>query len=662
MYRAFGVLLIFMLKMTAGDAQTTPGMFGAAPSDLVGATLKAEAAKRNRLLIPDTGSVADARGLRDQIKKLGNIYINHALPVDLHETGTILQKGYVIHKIWFQARPGIYATANLYVPEGRGPFPAVVNMHGHWPGGKAGDMVQACAHALALSGYVCINIDAWGSGERTTEHGVPEYHGANLGASLLNLGESLLGDQVADNIRAVDLLCSLAYVDSTRIGATGASGGGNQTMWLSAMDTRIKAAMPVVSVGTFESYIMNSNCVCELLPGGLCLTEEAGVLSLIAPRALKLCSALKDASPTFRPEEMLRSYQNTRPAYRMYHAEDRLRYQLFDTTHGYWPEMRGALLGWMDLHLKGKGDGSPRQEPTYHLFTEPELMVFSKGNRDGRVKGIAAYCAGAVKKTGTPADPSVKRNELRALLGVSEAGAVRILKETTGEPGTKTVILEGDSIMLTALTISKAASDKYVILLHPGGADSLPETRINSYQKQGYNIIRIDLWGTGASASPAANRTDGSLPRFHTLARSVLWMGETVIGKWVAELDAVARYLEREYHPGTVLLDAEKETAVAALLYKALHPGKQALLLRYCPLSYAFDQRTGIDIFSMAIHLPGLLPWGDLLSAVMLTEGKVGFSQPVTMSGRTLSAPQLNDFKQRVASFGGVAAAEFLPD
>ena len=168
-------------------------------------------------------------------------------------------------------------------------------------GGKPGmsDPVQSVGHSLALNGYVCLNIDAFGSGERSTIHGEYEYHGYNLGASLMNIGESLMGFQISDNIRGVDLLCSLPYVDAKHIGATGASGGGNQTLWLTAIDERIKASMPVVSVGTFESYVMNDNCICELLIDGLTFTEESGILALVAPRAIKMCNHNQDDIPPF---------------------------------------------------------------------------------------------------------------------------------------------------------------------------------------------------------------------------------------------------------------------------------------------------------------------------------------------------------------------------
>jgi hypothetical protein len=113
-------------------------------------------------------------------------------------------------------------------------------------------------------------------------------------------------------------------VDANNIGATGASGGGNQTMWLSAIDERVKACMPVVSVGTFESAVMGSNCICELLIDGLTFTEASGVLALIAPRAIKMCNHQRDSNPTFYPAEMLRSYQNAKPIFKMLGAENKI--------------------------------------------------------------------------------------------------------------------------------------------------------------------------------------------------------------------------------------------------------------------------------------------------------------------------------------------------
>ena len=67
--------------------------------------------------------------LRKKIIQKTGLIVNQDLPLDIKETGSIQMKGYKIKNIAFQTRPGVYTTANLYVPEGKGPFPAVIVMH-----------------------------------------------------------------------------------------------------------------------------------------------------------------------------------------------------------------------------------------------------------------------------------------------------------------------------------------------------------------------------------------------------------------------------------------------------------------------------------------------------------------------------------------------------
>src|SRR5699024_2766790 len=255
------------------------------------------------------------------------------------------RQDYMIKNILFQTRPGVFATANLYIPDGAGPFPGVLVVMGHSQNGKLYEAYQSVGHTLALNGYVALNIDPWGAGERGTQHGEFEYHGANLGASLMDVGETLMGMMITDNMRGIDFLISLPYVDENRIGVTGASGGGNQTMWVTALDERVKASMPVVSVGTFESQVMRSNCVGEMLVDGLTFTEAWGVLSLISPRALKISNHKKDSNPTFYPEEMLRSYTRVKSIYQLEGYSENLSYMMVDDVHGYKTEDREGMLG-----------------------------------------------------------------------------------------------------------------------------------------------------------------------------------------------------------------------------------------------------------------------------------------------------------------------------
>ena len=177
-------------------------------------------------------------------------------PLEAEILGVLRRPGYVIERLTFQSRPGVRVTANLYRPESSGKrYPGVLSVHGHWAWARIDPIVQLRCIGLAKLGYVCLCIDAFGAGERAVTPGPGTYHGGLVGASLWPVGTPLLGLQVYDNRRAIDYLISRPEVDGTRLAITGASGGGNQTLYAGATDDRLKAVVPVCSIGTYESYL-----------------------------------------------------------------------------------------------------------------------------------------------------------------------------------------------------------------------------------------------------------------------------------------------------------------------------------------------------------------------------------------------------------------------
>lgn len=559
-------------------------------------------------------------------EKLGVKY-DPELPLDSREYGTVRMKGYSVRKITYQSRRGFHVTANLYVPDGKGPFPGVINMHGHWQQGKIAERVQERGHLLASCGYVCLCVDAFGAGERSSDHGVFEYHGSTLGSSLLNIGETLMGCQVVDNMRGVDMLCSLPYVDAAKIGATGASGGGNQTMWLTAMDDRIQAAVPVVSVGTFESYVHCANCVCELLPDGLTVTEESGVLALVAPRALKICTALKDSCEAFQAKEMLRSFENARKVFHTLGSDDKITYQIFNTPHGYWSEIREAMLGWFDLHLKGIGHGMPKAGPSFECLPEAKLMVFPKGERPAEVRSIASHCRieGSKLRAALLRKKSIGRKEkieeLKTILRIGDPFSVATLTEHNEIGGWKrfTVTLSDGRQLPMAV---KPGTKDFIVMTHPLGKDKItvPETKAS--------LALIDLSGQGETSYPTPHPGI-----YHDLARWQLWLGRTLMGEWVRELEAVRGVLTEHFKAKTVTLHGTAETAVASLFGSVVHGKIDRVVYADAPGSYLFSG-TGIpECFNMAMPVPGFLCWGDIPLAVALSSAKVEILRPKKMDG-----------------------------
>jgi hypothetical protein len=634
-----------------------PHVFNANNGDLIESNLRHEAVLKFPLYqLPQSkhGWSTYRIQLKNKIIKKTGALINQKLPLNLKETGSLQMKGYSIKNIAFQTRPGIYATANLYIPEGKGKFPGIIVMMGHSTEGRLYDKYQSVGITLALNGYVSLCIDPWGAGERTTIHGVFEDHGDenNLGVSLMNIGESLMGIQISDNIRGVDLLDSLPYVDHENIGATGSSGGGNQTMWLAAMDERIKAAVPVVSVGTFEAYVMGSPCICEVLTDGLTFTEESFVLALIAPRAIKMCNHQQDDIAAFNPREMLRSYNNAKPVFKMMGAENNIAYDTFNLSHGYWPEDRKAMLGWFNLHLKRRGTGAPVKELPFNTLANEQLMVYATGKRDPGVLGTEEYCKRRGNELRTillntkSIDAGSKRNELRNILRIDQKSILKKAHEYPKVNGWSRFALEtsDDKLIPVLLHAPSVQSKEFVIISNPDGKENISPDLVEGLIKSGSGIAIVDLSGTGETAAASLHSYD-SIGKLRTLSKSYLLLGKTVLGEWVKELNVVTGFINAKYKSNKVSINGTKEAGLAGLYLAALEGNIENVTLQYAPISYLFDNRKSVEFFSTGIHLPGFLNWGDVSLAAALTGKNITFINPVTMSGQKISGDRLKAYK-----------------
>ena len=160
------------------------------------------------------------RKLRRKLQAKLGVEYDPDLPLDVQTFGKVERPDFTVTKLIYQSRPGIYVTALLYVPKGEGPFPAILKMHGHNVEGKFGINPQSVSLALVKSGFVCLTVDAIGTYERASVPYQVENHGSIQAGFLLNTGEALLGSQLVDNRRGIDLLASLPYVDQHKIGAT----------------------------------------------------------------------------------------------------------------------------------------------------------------------------------------------------------------------------------------------------------------------------------------------------------------------------------------------------------------------------------------------------------------------------------------------------------
>lgn len=166
-------------------------------------------------------------------------------PLNARVFGRIEHEDYTVEKVCFESFPGFYVTGNLYRPRGNGPFPAILNTHGHWANGRLADeergSIPGRCITFARQGYVAFIYDMIGYNDSFQL----KHREDLLGEKFRLWGISMGGLQLWNSIRAVDFLLSLPDVDRDRIGMTGESGGGTQTFLLTAVDDRVKYAAPV---------------------------------------------------------------------------------------------------------------------------------------------------------------------------------------------------------------------------------------------------------------------------------------------------------------------------------------------------------------------------------------------------------------------------------
>ncbi len=593
------------------------------------------------------------KNLRQKIWEKTGVSYDNTLPLDVQKFGKIKKDSYTITKLIYQSRPGIYVTALLYVPEGKGPFPAVLQMHGHNPEGKFGTNPQNMSIALAKEGYICLTVDAFGTYERAHKCYEKQGHGGFLGAGLFTIGESLMGAQIVDNMRGVDLLMSMPEVIKDKIGATGASGGGNQTMWLSAMDERITAAMPIVSVGSFASYVYGLNCICELLPDGLTITEESGILALIAPRALRIGNAQYDCNHDFSVSEMLKTYHPVEKLYWNLGCPEKISYSVADRVHGLSDRMRQAVLGHFAQFLKGEGNGNALPEPEgVAPMPEEELYLFpDTSKRPEKVRTIQAHCrmVGEALRKEYLAKKSIKKKEalaeLKNMLRLKELPGETLLYKYAEVKGVTRYALEVGDHLIPFLLKKGTKAGKYRIVTHPEGRTFLSDKDIEDAAKDGATLILPDLYGTGETAQP--NHTIGLHHQFY---RQLLWIGRSLAGEWVYDLLALTEILKKEFKAKDISLAGHLETGAAAIFANAFSGQISKVETIDSPASLLFDMGS-VDftakspfvkflpglIYSLVLAIPGFLKWGDISLAAALGKGEVSHTRPRTWDGTLCS-------------------------
>lgn len=420
--------------------------------------------------------VRAAQVRQDVLECLGLWPLPERLPLNVHFGGKLQRDGYTLQRLYWQTWPKYYASGWLYMPTAaKLPAPAILCPHGHWENGARNPVVQARCLSLAREGYVVLAVDS--------------VHVYNWSAGLVPLTV-----MTWNNIRALDLLCSMPEVDPKRLGCTGCSGGAQQTFYLMALEDRLSVAIPVCMVSEWRRILFPDwhHCECNHVPGILWKTDTPEVAACFAPRPSLMICVTKDWT-AWLPKE---GFPAIKRVWELLGAGDRVQCTQYDWGHDYSLPMREQAYAYFNHWFLGTDDAALAKEAPFKPETLEAMNALDAPPADAAP--AESIAADLLKRAGF--DASVPGGDVAArLAGVREkfcaltreaetkdaaaASPVGAEEEVNGCRVERLVVtseLEMPVPLVVACAPAKegaAARRPAVILLAPGGKADLLSAR-----------------------------------------------------------------------------------------------------------------------------------------------------------------------------------------
>jgi dienelactone hydrolase len=370
--------------------------------------LAAGAAELEREFLPGVASAADFEEMRPSLREdlfdmLGLRPLPAATPLHATVTGRLERPAYTIEKLHFQSSPGLYVTANLYLPQpAAGRYPAILYQVGHYnrhrrEGNKAAPDCQNHGIWFATHGYVALVMDTLELSE------IAGLHRGLLGEKRWwwhSSGYTPAGVECWNALRALDYLAARPEVDASRIGATGLSGGGIGAFWIAAADDRVRAVAPVSGMGDATFYAgedgISRHCDCFFLYNRA-RWNWTTICALVCPRPLLFVNSDNDIYFPMPNNE--RIIARLEALYSRFGAGDRVDGVISMGGHGYRTDVRRSVFEFFNRYLKGdaravtddsvglKSDDAP-EIPMKELRVFPQDSDFPQDRINARVDEV----------------------------------------------------------------------------------------------------------------------------------------------------------------------------------------------------------------------------------------------------------------------------------
>ena len=570
----------------------------------------------------------------------------------------------------FQSRPNFWVTANLYIPSsGPAPFPGIISPCGHYAPARIYEPYQFLYHDLVTNGFVVLAYDPIGQGERRqfwdpqTDRneigGSPTWEHDMPGHLLFLLGENLTQYRIWDGMRAIDYLETRPEVDAKRIGCTGHSGGGTLTLYISALDERVKCA--VMNEGGYGKRwpmrigpgdeVGTGDVEQHFFPAGIYGVDMYDTRMAIAPRPA--LGTIEHYSPAYNEQT-----QRVREGYRLLGAPDAFDTEAALDPHALTPKLRLRTTDWFCrwfYHRPG-----PTIEPDFSPETPEALYCTPNGSirysRQGETifslilkKGDALPPARKIPSSRSELDSFRHEigDEIRELLGLhaSDAALGARLLETTPRRGYQIEKLEflsepGIYIPTWVFVPDKNHSSAPAILYvdeagkEEAGMEFGP---LEQLARKGHCVIAVDVRGIGSTRpahpdmDPASEFTN--LEDAQTAMAYWLWeINESLFGMRVQDVVRTVDYaLSRsDLNRSGIRVIGKGEGALWALFAAALDARILATVCDGGLLSYRRLTQGDRYLYSADVFIPDVLNHMDLPQvAAAVADRSLAFLAPL---------------------------------
>ena len=465
--------------------------------------------------------------------------------------------GYTIRKLRYEALPGLWIPALLYLPEKiTGKVPVHLAVNGHDALGKAAPYKQIRCINLAKRGVISLNAEWLGMGQLRS----PGF--AHYTMNQLDLcGSSGIAPFYLAMSRGLDLLIALPEADPQRVAVSGLSGGGWQTIFISALDTRVTLANPVAGYSSFRTRARNFGDLgdSEQTPSDLAtVVDYTHLTAMLAPRGALLTYNAKDQCCFATGHALQPLLDAAQPVFKLFQADAKLRWHSNHVpgTHNFDQENREVFYRMLgDTFFPGdtKFDAKELAVEAEVKKAEELNVPLPADNLD--FNQLATRLAKDLPRgisTALSVVPSSRLQQAqRALLGGAvHAKHYTVTAELAGAETTNDVtathwrLKMGDAWTVPAVELTQGAPRSTVILVGDVGRKGL-SAEAAQLLADGHRVVAVDPFYFGES------RIDQKDFLFALLVAAV---GDRPLGLQASQLTATARWLSTERKLGPVKL------------------------------------------------------------------------------------------------------------